>query len=467
MVTEIWAKRVDSLLALTQTGGGGTATSQASWYIDPQNSTGLASDSNTGTSSAAPLLTYAEIVRRWGTYAPRIMAGVTITFLSSHVDDSDPVIWRPLCHLDNTLTDQLATIQGTLGAAQQVATGTLGTVTSATNTALQTAIMPAGSYAPGMLIKNTARGSVAWLKELVAGTTWLITQPITGVAPTYGARLAIPTEDVGWAPGDSVTVYRPVAVNLVEFQPTPTAILPSTDDYAWLYQLTVFNPDTTNQIQGVFLGPVIDVAQCSFTRTVSLFEERNLGDTFIFNSWLQEGISSRGITESATFSGPAFYAGAIGANSKLYTLGLLYAAAFDMGVCISGHLLPVSLHWGFVGDVFLDTGTVLEVNELVQIGATLPPIFSGLARVRGPGAINVFGTGKLAYVGGITALATFLNSGGLQLNGAGTASSTAGNPAVIHTGIALTPTNLDAPAGPAGFGGLAFNLGGATIASFA
>lgn len=40
---------------------------QLTWYIDPANSTGLASDENTGASSSTPLLTWEEFNRRLGT----------------------------------------------------------------------------------------------------------------------------------------------------------------------------------------------------------------------------------------------------------------------------------------------------------------------------------------------------------------------------------------------------------------
>jgi hypothetical protein len=45
------------------------------WYWDPANSTGLASDSNSGASTGAPLLTFAEAIRRFGSVMPELSPG--------------------------------------------------------------------------------------------------------------------------------------------------------------------------------------------------------------------------------------------------------------------------------------------------------------------------------------------------------------------------------------------------------
>jgi len=58
---------------------------QPTWFIDGSNSTGVASDSNTGTSASAPLLTLAELSNRWGKGNSLDPAGgtVTVTIMSS------------------------------------------------------------------------------------------------------------------------------------------------------------------------------------------------------------------------------------------------------------------------------------------------------------------------------------------------------------------------------------------------
>jgi len=77
--------------------GNAAAQAQPSWFVDPANSTGNASNANTGTTAGAPLLTYAEIVRRWGTTSPTIVSPITtITFLSNQPDFTDPINLSPI-----------------------------------------------------------------------------------------------------------------------------------------------------------------------------------------------------------------------------------------------------------------------------------------------------------------------------------------------------------------------------------
>ena len=62
----------------------------------------------------------------------------------------------------------------------------------------------------------------------------------------------------------------------------------------------------------------------------------------------------------------------------------------------------------------------------------------------------------IQYAG--TAAANFPCAGGLRINGASTAYAiaTVAGVATVYGGVPLTAANLDAPAGPTGFAGLAF-----------
>jgi len=57
---------------------------QASWYLDPANSTGTALDTNDCATSTTPCRTAAEIMRRWGTN-PRFVQDVSMYVLSDMV----------------------------------------------------------------------------------------------------------------------------------------------------------------------------------------------------------------------------------------------------------------------------------------------------------------------------------------------------------------------------------------------
>jgi len=83
--------------ALGLGGGSGlvpTSWTQPAWFIDPSGANG-GSDANAGTSLGAPLKTWARLVALWGTNSPTLAQSTTITFMSSHVDNTDPVTFRP------------------------------------------------------------------------------------------------------------------------------------------------------------------------------------------------------------------------------------------------------------------------------------------------------------------------------------------------------------------------------------
>ena len=123
-------------------GGGGEGLTQPAWFVDPANASGLASDNNTGLTAAKPLLTFKEIVRRWGSSSPALAQDTTITFLSSQPDlgVNDPINITPqLTGAGASLffvggLTQVATDHITTYTARNRATGTLGTITGTTIT---------------------------------------------------------------------------------------------------------------------------------------------------------------------------------------------------------------------------------------------------------------------------------------------------------------------------------------------
>jgi hypothetical protein len=103
---------------------------QPAWFIDPSNSTGNANDSNTGVTAGSPLLTFKELVARWGTNSPPLAQDTTITFLSSqpNMGLGDPIKIYP----------QLLGIGASLffvGSLTKVATDRISTYTPRNRTA--------------------------------------------------------------------------------------------------------------------------------------------------------------------------------------------------------------------------------------------------------------------------------------------------------------------------------------------
>ena len=116
-------------------GGGGANLRQPMWFVDPSNVTGNASNSNTGLTAGDPLLTFGEIVERWGTNAPPLAQDTTITFLSSQPDLTDPINIFPQLlgggaslFFKGVLT-QVATDRVTTYTPRNRVAGTLDTIT--------------------------------------------------------------------------------------------------------------------------------------------------------------------------------------------------------------------------------------------------------------------------------------------------------------------------------------------------
>jgi hypothetical protein len=152
--------------------------SQATWFIDPANSTGLANDSNSGIDANHPVLSYnGGIVTKWGTNSPLLRQNTTLTWMSSQPSGGgDPVIFTPIM-----ANGAVATITGTLGASQQVHSGSFTSVT-AKNRGTQTLLSANLGFAAsaGQLVQNTTSGksSYAWVYKLNSGTTFFLSQPI-------------------------------------------------------------------------------------------------------------------------------------------------------------------------------------------------------------------------------------------------------------------------------------------------
>jgi hypothetical protein len=111
------------------------------------------------------------------------------------------------------------------------------------------------------------------------------------------------------------------------------------------------------------------------------------------------------------------------------------------------------------GAVFIDTNTLVMDGQNSCSGG----IFYGTGRIN----VGQAGQGGALQYGPASAVNTFRNSGGLQLNSLSTGYSLstlggAGGVTTMHGAIVLTPLALDTAAGSTGFGGYAFG-GGAAI----
>ena len=163
---------------------GGSYLTQTTWYIDPQNSSGTASDVNNGSTTSTPLKSFAELERRWG-YGGHIAQNTNV-FMLSNGKSTDPFNIR--LSIDSNVV--LAIYGGsttTVGSgATSLQTGTFSSVTNlarATNTPTQATDSLGRSWTSflGKRVRDTTTNAIAWVaKDLTGGAVRLSSPSING-----------------------------------------------------------------------------------------------------------------------------------------------------------------------------------------------------------------------------------------------------------------------------------------------
>ena len=423
------------------------------WYVDPSNTSGAASDNNNCTTTSTPCLTWHEINdHRWGCIGspnacPRLRQNTNITFISSHTTTSDPVYFYP--SIENSA---YVVLQG--AAPTVVATVSLSGVTAKSTTAGANSLLIAnigGSGAANMLLENTTHPSRAWAYASFGGGSFSITQPMVKLTTPFSSTP--PAEVNTWANTDSVKLLTPVSVNLVAAVPVYTDFNNSSGGFNLLniYQLLVFNPAASADQS--FVGTFVSTGEVNWTRVININQGfNNNSNSFVnYNTLLAGSVDSS--SSFWVFGGEV--SGAISGNGG--------NALLDGDVIINGggwQQYGGEVIWG---RVYMDAASLVfsGTMDLIQEFYAPAVIYGNTGKI-----INVEGSSRFANVG-----QTFVNAftapslvTGIELNGVATAcSSTGGATPTIACGISTTPAHLDAAAGAAGFGGMAFNLGGASV----
>lgn len=411
-----------------------TSWTIANWCVDPS----AGSDANSCTDCSHACKTFAEIAARWGTYCPRIRQTTTITFNTSQTDNTDPVY---LCvKAENNAS---FVIVGTLGAAQQVATGTLSSVTAknrATPQLFQASL--GGSAAVGQLVHATHTSTTAsfWVYALVSGTTFKLTQPIVvDTVPAAGTATELDTLTTG----DAFTLYSPVQVNIVDVENQVSDLSPQT----YIQNLTALDPTCNGCFDYGFLGHQLFLRDVFIQRfTVIAHSFLN----FFYNVYSPQGllVESSPLDFNLSANAISIIAGEYG--GELVANG----SSFDGDVILNGG--DVS---GQIEDVYVETSTTINVGQSSAIGTNSAYSTPGI--LWGPGTVNVQGSSRAVYTSGASNGAATFKISHMKINGSTTANSECAFTG--HSGIAISGANLDAACGAAGFGGLALQLGGAAI----
>lgn len=186
------------------------ALNTTDWYWDPQ----AGNDENTG-ALGSPLLTFGEIVRRYGTASPTLPPGqsVTVHLLMSQPLGVDPVAFSPVLSKGGQ-----AILIGTLILRQGVfaAGAVTAKVRGGPGQLLTVAGMPGGTTA-NQLVFNQTRNSYAYI-DSIAGGTATMQQPLTGASiSTVGVPAAV--QDNTWQATDALEIFDPPSCNLVDWTP--------------------------------------------------------------------------------------------------------------------------------------------------------------------------------------------------------------------------------------------------------
>lgn len=439
---------------------------QATWFIDPQNVTGLANDDNSGIDVTHPVLSYNNgVARKWTTYSPSIRQNTTLTWLSPHTDDTDPVVLTPI------VANSFILIQGQLGAAQLLGSGVLAGVVSKDRATAQILTANLGASFPvGSLIQNTTAGkaSFAWVYKNTAGTTYEISQPLSPTTPPFGpAGAAVLTEIDTWSNGDTFEVYAPMNINIVNVDPTIAEYFPGTaSDFPASMQLYHMNLWSSNGagFSDVFIGSDTTILECSADAAVIDRSQADEEDTYLVNCHIGQGATS----SSSNSSFIQFYGGVL--TGPFLTVFVSWS--FDFDVILSpvggGNIQLVSAapnifgngenaSFPFLGRVCLD-GSVTGLYgtwNLTDVG--------GASIIWGSGALDIEGQSRVFYTA--PAASVFLITT-ITLNKQTSAVAFDSSTGLWTTLIPITIANLDTTIVGGGFGGTAINaLGGATLTS--
>jgi hypothetical protein len=406
--------------ALTGQAAPGTPSYNPSWYAktdiywDPSGANG-GSDENTG-DEGSPLLTSAEVVRRYGSSCPQMNYGqsVTIHKLSAQAPNTDPLFLIADCSGGG----YLALIDTLVEYAAPSTAGVVTLLDKALGTDMTVSGLARGITA-GMLVHNSTSGSYAFITSVALGVATL-SQPIPD-ALVNAVGLPSPSLATNWASGDSLTVYNvPNLTNVKAFRARGGDTAPSGSfTLSWMQFTQVANASVDSEFYQV--DESVSVLSCCYVAP-TYFLENNMGGSRLLGCLFAASLILTGSIQ--------VYAGFVTGNLIAGCASL--APDFDGNVSIAG---GISTNGGtvFFGSVHVAQGIQVRASVLQLAG----PLW-------GSAALNVV-PGGTVYIINTTAVLALLNTGVLVFGGV-LFTGTAYNPGtgLWTSGIALTAANIDA-----------------------
>ena len=410
----------------------GTPAYNQAWYAataifwDPAGTAG-GSDKNSGTVIGSPVLTFAEIVRRYGSSSPILNYGqnVTITLLSSQPANTDPVSFTPKVSGGTRVT-----LLGTLAVVVAAFAG--GAVTAkvqATGTRLQIATMPAAA-AVNQLVFNSTRGSYAFIDKMV-GATATVTQPLAQAFVTVPGTF--PTEDNTWTTGDTLVISQCPAVNLKRWAPSGGDVTAGGAQSGGLVQFcNIVDPSGTGATQYPHICDagvnILAACQIGTGLTVTQLASSNgaLCGAGVFGCEVAGQFEWYGNDGRGIFLG-GFAGGAFGGSGRIVGNGLFVTADAYLHGSIT-----IRAGWTDFSNVFADGSISINAGG-VLINSNAGILWGAASLVVGPACTYFNFTGT-------TFAATLLLTGTLQLGLLTTGTTNASVGTFTLNGV--TPVNV-------------------------
>ena len=416
----------------------GTPGYNPAWYAlantgifwDPANLSGLASDNNSGASALLPVLTWAEILRRFGSDSQVLAPGqnLIVNKMSTQTLNVDPVF----CFARVSDGGYAALIDTLVVFAAASAAGVVTLASQSGGTDLTIATMPAGTTA-GMLVFNSTRGGYAFVKSIAAGTATMCQPLNTALCTTIG----VPTLALGtnWQTGDSITVYAiPNLTNLKAWRPTGGDLTAGGAACVGWVQFTQV-ADSSGAATALY-PMVCDCASLVFSCCyiaprlhMTSFAGRGFGDTLL----------------------NCYMAGAVvdfGGNCEIYGGTVVTTLAFDgeSGANIGGNCIVQGATT--TQGVVQTSGTHFVGNVTVNGGSVMK--MTAIGGVWGAAGMQVQPAAAFLNTSGSAWVTAYLATGAMTLNGITTGSYFTAATGLWSAPTTINPTNLDAAPGAQG-----------------
>jgi hypothetical protein len=418
----------------------GPACTVGAWWFDPANTTGCASDSNSGTSATCggsgigPLATFAQLVTRLGSSQPQYPGGqsVSVTQMSAQAANTDWIFFEP--RMVSTSTSQAAAIltvtpvavgsPQTITVNSSLSRGAPGTLLVLTN--------PTGVVAHQLVVNTTAGRLSQALVDSVGGTT-VMQQPLTIASITNTAVVPTPAEDTGWATGNTVQLYTLQNSNLVRWSPVGGTESPGGPPTAgFVFYASIADP--SGSAASAYFHKCESAASVLVNSIVNgRLDMTSLGGRGTSNT---QAIGCSVVGQVLTITGQVGFAG--GGFGSLQSNGNM---TINNDAIAHGAILQL-------GGLMTLSNTYSTSTITAEVGGILASGF-----VWGSYNVNLLlGANYANGTGSTYALAALLTSGTVSINSVATGYSFTAGTGAWGTGTALTPGAIDSAPGNALFG---------------